>query len=268
MIDFLFQEFIKNSLMALTIISIIFPLMGIFVIIKKMSFLSEGIAHSSLLALIIAYFLSLNYLFLGIVWAIIFSLIIFYLERKTNLPIDSLIIILFVISLSLGIIMFTTSPFRSDLIKILFGNILAITFKDLIIILIVSLLIFLIYLNNLKDLIITFLNKEFAYTQGINVDKLTLLFYILLSIAIILGIKILGIIMVNALLILPSSTAMLISNSFKELVFKSIIFAELISWGGLFLAYYLNLPIGPTITLLGGLVFLIVLTIKKIFIII
>lgn len=263
MIELLFQPVIKNSLIALSVISFIFPLLGIFVIMRKISFLSEGIAHSSLLALIFAYFFSFNYLLLGIVWAIIFTILIFYLEKKTNLPVDALIIILFIISLSLGVILFSLSSFRSDLISILFGNILTINFSDLIIIIIFSFIIFLFYLKNFKDLLMISLNKELAYAEGIKVDKKLLLFYIFLGITVILGIKILGIIMVNALLILPPSIAMLISKSFKDLIFRGIILAEIISLAGFFLAYFLNFPIGPTIALLGGCIFLLTLLIKR-----
>lgn len=264
MIDLLTINFLKNPLIALMILSFIFPLLGIFVIMRKASFLSEGIAHSSLLALALAYFFQINYLLVGIVWAIIFSILIFYLEKKTNLSVDALIMIIFISSLSLGIIIFTTSSFRSDLISVLFGNILTITSLDLFIIMAFSFLVFLLYFKNFNDFILTFINKEIAYTEGININRKIFLFYISLGITIILGIKVLGIIMVNSLLILPSSIAMLTSKSFKELVFKSIIIAEIISIFGLALAYFLNLPIGPIIALLNGIIFLFTLTIKNI----
>jgi len=262
----LISSLLKNSLLAIAAIAFIFALLGIFIIMKRMSFIGEGIAHSSLLAIYLAYWLSLNYFAIGIIWAIIFSSLIFYLEKKTRLPVDVLLIILFISSLSLGILLFLYhSPLKTNLTYVLFGNVFIINNQELLTIISISFLIALIYFKNLKKFLLTFLNKDIAFVDGLLVEKILFLFYLLLSIGIIIGIKSLGIILVNALLILPPAIAHLISNSFKSLIINSLLISEIIAIGGLLIAYFLNLPAGPTITLLGSLLFLLTLTIKQMF---
>ncbi|GIW66148.1 MAG: metal ABC transporter permease [Candidatus Parcubacteria bacterium] len=259
-------SFLKNPIIVLIAISFLFSLLGIFVIIRKMSFLGEGIAHSSILALALAYLFNFDQLLAGIIWAIFFSLLIFFLEKNTTLTTDVLIAILFISSLSLGIIIFSIINIKTDLLSILFGNVFIISSAEVWFILIVSLIIFLYFLKNYKKLLLIFIHKDIARLEGIKIEKNLLIFYIFLAITIILGIKALGIILVNALLIIPASISNLVSKSFSDFMLKSIIFSEIISLSGLFSSYYLNLPTGPTITIAGCLLLLLILTIKKLII--
>jgi ABC-type Mn2+/Zn2+ transport system permease subunit len=98
---------------------------------------------------------------------------------------------------------------------------------------------------------------------GVRVNLLHLTFYIILAVAVVLGLKILGIVLVSALLIIPASTAKLVSKSFKGLIVQSVIFSEVVVIAGIALSYALDAPTGPMIVLVGAGVFLLVFSIKQ-----
>jgi zinc transport system permease protein len=114
-----------------------------------------------------------------------------------------------------------------------------------------------------KELTLLTFDRESAYLSGINVNFFDLVFYICLAISVVLGTKILGIILVSALLIIPASIAKLLAKSFKSLEVLSIFFAEIIMICGLIISYYLDLPSGAVIILTGTAIFVLFLAIKK-----
>jgi zinc transport system permease protein len=141
------------------------------------------------------------------------------------------------------------------LIGYLFGNILAIRRQDLILIAVLSLLIMAFILSQKRKLTLLTLDREMAYMAGINPDFYQLLLYIILAAALVLGIRVLGIILVSAILIIPVSTARLLSRSFKSLVLWTVLISEGVMIGGLLLSFYLNLPSGAVIVLTGSTIF-------------
>ena len=117
------------------------------------------------------------------------------------------------------------------------------------------------FIYNRQLTLLTF-DRESAYLAGIKVNAFDLILYICLAVSIVLGVKILGIILISALLIIPPSTAKLVSASFKGLKFWSILFAEIIVLLGLIISYYFDLPTGAVIVLTGTVIFLIVFILK------
>jgi zinc/manganese transport system permease protein len=158
--------------------------------------------------------------------------------------------------MSLGVILISLrSGYQPDLMSFLFGNILAIKTTDVILITLLSFLICLFLLSKHKQITLIALDPETAYLEGINVNLLQIIFYIILATSVVLGVKILGIILVSALLIIPASTAKLISRTFKGLIIRSIIICEATVLAGILLSYYLDSPTGPVIVLVGTALF-------------
>lgn len=256
--------FMQRALIAGAFLGILLASLGAFVTLRRMAFFGEGIAHASLAGIAIAIFGGIPPLPIGILWAIGIALLIFLLERKTRLASDTLIGILFTASMAFGvIIMSLTDGYQPELVSFLFGSILGITTMDLWIIGILSTLIIAWLLPNIKNLTLLSLSEDTAKTMGIRTRLLTATLYIALAITTVLGVKILGIILISALLILPSATSRLLSHSFKEYFFASIIFAEITILGGLLLSFYLDSPSGATIVLLGTALFFLALPFKK-----
>ncbi len=238
--------------------------LGVFVIMRKMSFFSDGIAHASLAGVAAGVLAGIHPLTTALVFSVIFSVVIYFLEKKTTLSSDAIIGILFTSGMALGVVLISLKGgYQPDLVSFLFGNILAIRTVDLAIIAALSAVITVFLVYNHKSITLMALDMDTAYMAGIKVDLLQVTFYIILAVSVVLGLKILGIILVSALLIIPASTAKLISKSFKGLIVQSIAFSEAVVILGITLSYYLDSPTGPMIVLVGTGVFLAVFSLKS-----
>ncbi len=171
---------------------------------------------------------------------------------------------LFTSGMALGVVLISLkSGYQPDLVSFLFGNILAIKSLDLIIIALLSVLIIVFLAHNHKNITLMALDMDTAYMAGVKVDLLQITFYIIMAVSVVLGLKILGIILVSALLIVPASTAKLLSKSVKGLIVQSIIFSEVVVLLGIMLSYYLDSPTGPMIVLAGTAFFILVFSYKQ-----
>lgn len=257
MLDILQYPFMQRAIVAGIALAGLLAWLGVFVIMRKMSFFSDGIAHASLAGIAIGLLAGIHPLTVAIIFSIVFSLAIYWLEKKTSLSSDAIIGMLFTSGMALGVVLISLkSGYQPDLVSFLFGNILAIKSIDLAIIGLLSMLIILFLIYNHRSITLMALDIDTAYIAGVKTDLLQITFYIILAISVVLGLKILGIVLVSALLIIPASTAKLISKSFKGLIVQSVLFSEVIMLLGIALSYCLDLPTGPTIVLVGTGVFL------------
>jgi zinc transport system permease protein len=264
MIEILQFPFMQRAIIGGIILGLLLAFMGVFVILRRMAFFGDGVAHASLAGIAIGILASYNPLVVAIIFSIILAIIIFYLERKTKLSSDVIIGILFTASMALGVILISLkSGYQPELISFLFGNILSIQTSELIIMAIFAVIVIAFLLYYFRQIAFITFDEEGARVSGINTTVLDLIFYITLAVAIVLGVKILGIVLVSALLIIPASIAKLISKSFKSLVASSIIVAEITILGGLAISYILNLPTGAVIILFGTALFFLTLIIQK-----
>lgn len=259
--------FMLRALYSGLMVAIVLSWLGTFVIVRKLSFIGEGIAHASLVGVAGAILLSLTPLPITVVSTIIIAIGIFFLEKKAKLSGDTAIAIIFTTCLALGIVLLNFyQGYQPDLISYLFGNILTISSLDVYSILVFSILIIAFLIIFHKQLLFSTVDPIGAKLSGIKTDVYDLMLYIILAIAIVLSIKIVGIVLVSALLVTPSASARLLSNSFKFFIFLSLIFGILIVFSGLSLSYFLDLPSGAVIVLSGSILFFLVFIIKKIFI--
>jgi len=246
-LPFMQRAFVAGMLLALLLANL-----GIFVTLRKMSFFGDGIAHSALAGIAIAVLGGLSPLPVALVWAVGVAVFIYWLERSTKLPSDSLIGIFFSASMAFGIVLMSfTKGYRPELIGFLFGSILAITPGDLAIIAAISLLIFLWLALSFRQLTYMSLAEENAIVAGVPTKTHTLILYVALALATVLAVKILGIILVSALLILPAATGRLLTTTFKGYFTASLVLAELFMIVGLTLSFIYDLPSGATIILVG-----------------
>ena len=262
LITMLSYPFMQRALIAGLLLGLLLASLGVLATLRKMAFFGEGIAHASLAGIALGIFSGISPLPVAIVWAILIAATIYWLERSTKLSSDTLIGILFTTSMALGvIIMSQTAGYQPELISFLFGSILTIRPDDLLIIAFFTVIILSWFLVSLKQLTYISLNEDAARVTGLKTKTQTLLLYITLAIATVLGVKILGIILVSALLVLPAASGRLLSSSFKTYVWASLLISEIVIVSGLTLSYFYDLPSGATIVLVGaGIFFLITMT--------
>lgn len=251
--------FMQRALIAGVALGLILPFLGVFVTLRRMSFFGDGVAHATLAGVAIGIIAGFSPLLAALGIGVLFGAAVFFLERKTNISSDALIGVLFTGSLALGIVLISLQHgYQPELLSFLFGSILSVSSQDLGIILVFSAVIFVFLLKVLKQFTLLALDKETAWLYGVRTELLDFLFYVLLCVSVVLGVKLLGIILVSALLIIPPTVAKMLAPSFKTLIFGSVIAGEVFIVLGLILSYLLDLPSGATIILVGVAAFFLV----------
>jgi len=259
MVELLQLPFMQRALIAGLVLGVLLAVLGIFVTLRKMAFFSDGVAHAALAGTAIGLLTRFSPLISALIFSMLLAGLIYWLEKKSSLSSDAIIGILFTSGMALGIVLISLRKgYQPELIGYLFGNILAIRRQDLALIVILAFLIMAFIISHKRKLTLLALDREMAYMAGINPDLYQLLLYVMLACALVLGIRVIGIILVSAILIIPVSTARLFSRSFRALTLWTIVIAESVMIGGLLLSYYLNLPSGAVIVLTGSTFFTLV----------
>ncbi len=257
--NILIDIFVWKSFLSGLFLSIIFTLLGIFIINKRLSFLSDGLAHASLTGLALGALLNVSPFFIATLTSIIFSMLIRSIQKKTKIHTDTLIGIIFTFGFSLGLILLLFSKkYQRYVLNYLLGDILSLGTLDFLIVVIIFLLIIYLLLKFKNILFLWLIDEDYLKIVSKYHNLLEIIFYIFLASIIILGIKFVGVILVSALLIIPPATARLISKSFYDYLIKSLILGILGFVLGFFISFIINLPTGPTIVILHSLIFFLI----------
>lgn len=264
MIEALNYPFFQNALLSVILLSTILPILGIFLTIRRITFISDAFSHTALLGIALGYLLSLNSFITSFLWLLLCTILIFFVKKKSELNYDLIIMLTAIFGMAGGILILSTLPISKTIITgFLFGNILLISKEDILILIFLWIIFVILFKLFWKDLLLTSINEDLAYSENIKTDLINFSFLLFLSLSIIASIKIIGALLVSALMLIPPSISKLISGSFKELLIISIFWSELLSISGLFISYFLNLPPGPTIAILGTSILIITLTIRN-----
>jgi zinc transport system permease protein len=264
MLDIFEYDFFLNAILAGVLASIACGIMGSYIVIKRLVFLSGGIAHSAYGGIGLGYLLSFNPILGAVGSSIISSIFISNMRKNKSENEDTLIGIFWASGMALGVLFIGLAPgYTPDLMSYLFGNILTVSKLEL-------------YLMGITDIIIIFFvtlffkqfqsitfDEEYARTTGLNVDNYYLLLFILIAVTIVLLIKLVGIILVIALLTVPAAISKFFSTSLIKMMISSILFGLLFTLVGLLLSYYVNLPSGSVIILLSVVGYFIAYIINK-----
>ena len=254
----------QRALIAGICLAALFACLGVFVVMRRMSFFSDGVAHASLAGVAAGVLFSVNPMITAMVASIFFAVMMFFLEKKTKITSDAAVGLIFTFGMALGVLLISLKRgYQPELIGFLFGNILMIKTMDLWIIGIASAVILSALFLFRRQITLLAVDPEMAYLSGIKTNLLQLCMYVTLSVSVILGIKILGIVLVSALLIIPVSISKIISQTFNKLLTRSIVFAETIVIAGIFLSYWFDIPTGAAIVLTGSILFFVVTLLKR-----
>ncbi len=258
LLEMLSYPFMQRALLSGLVLGALLASLGVFVTLRRMAFFGDGIAHASLAGIAIAILAGVSPLPVALAWAVAIALLVYRLERNARIPSDSLIGIFFTASMALGVMLMRfTRGYQPDLVSYLFGNILSIRTSDVLLILLLSAAILFWLFLSIRPLTFLSIAEDSAAVRGIPVRFHTIILYVSLAMATVLGVKILGIVLVSALLILPSATSRLLTQSFKQYFIFSLIIAELAVFIGLSASFLFDLPSGAAVVLAGtGMFFL------------
>lgn len=258
MIEIMQYEFMKNALIAAILASIACGIIGTYVVIKRIVFISGGISHAAFGGIGLGYFFGINPILAAIPFSILTALAIGIISKKTKVSEDTSIGIIWTIGMSLGIIfIFLTPGYAPDLFSYLFGSILTVSYFDIIIMLILNAIIFFIVFLFYKEFLAISFDEEFSEIVGIPTKSLYLLLLCLVALSIVILIRVVGVILVIALLTIPVNISRLFTHDLKKLMILSIFIGIIFTITGLFISYLFNLPSGATIALILGLGFMI-----------
>ena len=257
MLEALQYEFMRNALLAGLLASVACGVIGVYVVTKRIVFISGGIAHASFGGIGLGYLVGISPVLGAMLFAITSALGMGLVTRKTRLPEDTAIGILWAVGMALGIIFIGLAPgYAPDLFSYLFGNILTVPFSDLILMLFLDAVIVLIVVALYKEFLALSFDEEFSQVVGVPVEALYLLLLCLIALTVVVLIRVVGIILVIALLTIPPALSRQFTSSLRKMMLLSVLFSAAFTFGGLWLSFSLNLASGATIILLAGTVLL------------
>jgi len=256
-------DFMIRSLITAVLSGIMLPILGSFTINRNMGFMADAMAHATLPVIAIGVFWGFSISVLGIPAAILIALILGLIIRNSAVGEDTSIGIIFSSFFALGFILIKILNVSLNLEDLLFGQILAVSTFDVIMISILFFTVFVILVVFFKQLLFYSFDPVGAQVRGLNVSFLNYLFLIILSLVIIGSIQTVGIILVLSMLIIPAAAAKLATKTFINSIKLSIFFGVISSVSGLYLSYYFNLPSGPSMSLVATGFFIIVFTINS-----
>lgn len=263
-------SFIINALIASFIISPVLGGIGTMVVVKRMAFFSESIGHAALTGIAVGVLIgepvSAPYVSL-FSFCILFALVMNYTKNKTKMSTDTIIGVFLSISLAFGsaILLFVVSKVNVHILEsVLFGSILTISDFDLLILLIIAIICSVVGVRLFNKSLLSSFNPALAKVRGINVKFLDYLFVLIVTLITVASVKIIGAVLVEALLLIPASSARNLAKSMKSFFFYSILFSFVSCVAGVILPMALDLtvPSGSAIILFAAVIFLISVVIK------
>ncbi len=267
MLEIFLLPFMQRALLAGLLLGALLAVLGVFVVLKRMSFFSDGVAHASLAGVAGGILLNTNPLLSAVAFSAVAGALIAWLERRTRIASDAVVGLIFTAGMAAGVVMISFKPgYQPDLISYLFGNILSLQWSELGIMAILSVLIILFLVWQYKNLTLMILNPEIAHVNKVNVARLQTMLYVIVAVSVVMGMKLLGIVLVSALVIIPVSTAKLIARSFKSLMILSIILSEVAVVLGMLLSVAFNLPTGAVMVLCGMGIFILTFITNRLFV--
>jgi zinc transport system permease protein len=248
-------HFFINALIGSFLTSIICGVIGSYIVAKRLTFVSGGLAHASFGGLGLGYFLGINPILTGVIFSAFSAVGVEWITTK-GMRSDSVIAAFWAVGMSMGIVFISLVPgYAPDLMSYLFGNILSITNAELIGIAVFSVLLIGFVVFNYQKILYVAFDEEFALTKGMPVAFIKYSLIIFVGITVVLCVKVSGLILILSLLTLPQETANLFTKEMKHIMVISSIIAFCASLVGLYFSYILNLPTGAVIIIFLALVY-------------
>jgi len=258
MIEILGYEFMQNAFLAGMMLSVVLAVVSFFVVLRRLSFVGVGVAHSAFGGVALGSLLGISPTLTAIGFAVIVSNAIGYIGKQGKLSTDTTIVIFFSLAMALGVIFIGMSDqYNVDLFGFLFGNILAITRHDLIVIAVLGGMVIVSIVLLFKELLFVAYDEEVAFVSGMPVTFLNHFFLTILALSVVISMKVIGIILVSALLVIPGAAALQLTRRYVSMIVISIIISMVSTIGGLTLSYYADMASGATIVTLASFIFFI-----------
>ena len=262
--NFMQYDFMKNAIIAIILVAPIFALLGTMIVNNKMAFFSDALGHSALTGIAIGILLGITNMNISmIIFAIFFALLLNYVKNKTTYGADTIISVFSSIAIALGLAILASSGDFNKYSSYLVGDILSITKNEIIYLAIAFILVLAFWIIMFNKINAVSLNKMLAKSKNINVKMIDNIFSIIIAIMVMLSIRWIGILLINSMMILPAASSRNIAKDMRNYHGYAISFGLLSGILGLIISYYTNIPTGPMIVIILGIIYFLTLGIKK-----
>ena len=248
--------FMQRAFIASFLIGLICAIMGVFVVLKGLSFIGAGVAHAAFAGVSFAFLVGLPPLPMAMVFGLITAGVTGLLQERGKMKLDVSISIFYTLTMALAILFIgLMKRYNPEVYGYLFGSLLAVSARDVQMILTLSICILLTLALFFKEFLFIAFDQEMAEASGVPARALFFLLLGLVTLAIVLSLKVVGAILVFALLVIPPATAQQWAANMKTMIIVSVAVGLTASWGGVLLSYWLDLPSGAMIVLLASILF-------------
>jgi zinc transport system permease protein len=262
---FLSYGFIQRAYLAGSFIAVLCAILGLFLVLRNLSLIGDGLSHVSFGAIALGLFWGFYPFYVAIPVVILASYLVLKLTEKAQIYGDAAIGIVSSVGIAGGVILASLSKgFNVDLFSYLFGNILAISNQEVFLSVGLSAVVLLVIVFLYNDLFATAFDEHYAKVAGIKTSRINVVLMFLTAVTVVLAIKVVGILLVSAMLILPAVAALQVAKGFKAAMITAAIVAIFSVLAGITISFYADLPAGATVVLINFLLFVLFLSFKKI----
>lgn len=255
-LDLLNYDFISRAYLAGSFIAALCAMLGLLLVLRKLSLIGDGLSHVSFGAIALGLFFGFYPFYVAVPIVILASYLILKLTEKAKIYGDAAIGIVSSVGIASGVIIASLSKgFNVDLFSYLFGNILAISNQEVYLSITLSLIVLGTIIFLYQDLFSTTFDEEYAKVSGIKTERINLIVMVLTAVTVVLAIKVVGIMLVSALLILPAVTALQLVKGFKAAMIAAVIISVLSVLIGITVSFYGDIPAGATIVMVNFILF-------------
>jgi len=258
-------DFMRNALVAGLLVSVACGIVGTYVVVNRIVFISGGIAHTAYGGIGLGYLLGFNPVYGAVGFSLLAALGMAWVQRRTRQRADTIIGVMWAVGMALGIILIDLAKgYKADLMSYLFGSILAVPRADLWLMLTLDVIIVAVVTLFYKELLVISFDETFAEISNIPVERLYMLLISLIALTVVMMMRVVGLIMVIAMLTIPAAIAAQFTRDLKRMMGIAIALGALFSLVGLWLSYALDLTSGATIILVAGSTYLLSLLFRQI----
>lgn len=255
LIDPFNYRFMQAGLAACLLVGVTCSTIGVYVVLRRMAFVGDAMAHTTLPGLVFAYLHEWNLIAGALVAGLFTAVGIGWLSRRQTLREDTAIGIVFTATFAVGIVMMTAIRSYRDFTHMLFGNILGVTHQDLALMSVVALFVLGVLAIVHKEMELTSFDPTYARSVGLDPDRLRYVLLGLLALTVVIGIQAVGVVLTSALLVTPAAAATLLTDRLRRAMALASVFAVLSGLGGLYASYYFSVSSGAAIVLVATMIF-------------
>lgn len=255
---FQYEFFIRGIIVAI-LVGGVNGLLGVYVVLRGMSYIGHGLSHAVFGGAVVSHILNINIYIGALLWGLISSIAINRVSRSGKVRADAAIGIISTTGFAIGVFLISTRSFTRNFEALLFGNILGITYLDMIVIAVVSIVVVAFFLLFNRIMLFTIFDRETAKVYGVRTDAVDFVFSILLAIVVIATMNVIGVTLLAAAIVAPAISARLLTNNFTKMLILSTVIGAITAFAGMYVSFIFDSAPGATIVLFSASVFGIVI---------